>query len=367
MKKVITIGSAMLDLFIQQDALACPVRQESAKNFMLLEIGKKMEISNIIKQSGGGATNAAVSFSRLGFSAETICKIGPDCEGKFILDELAGNGVKIDRIVHSPTEMTGLSIILPCPAGERTVLAYRGANSTLQEKNIPTPACDECDVLYITSLTGKTGSLLLPITRHAKKQGKIVATNPGTSQLAHDTQTLVESLLFIDIFILNSSEAQTCWRSLGSKKKTTSHIKEHTEKKHSAATLPALLREESDYHTADFDLRDFFTEILARGPQVAAVTNGAEGVYVAQGDTIYFHPSVPSEVVCTVGAGDAFGSCFVASLLQEKSVPESLIRGSLNAASVIAHVGAKMGLLTADELEKRAQETSISLLQSFIR
>ncbi len=366
MKKVITIGSAMLDLFIQQEALACPTRQESTKNFMLLEIGKKMEISHIIKQSGGGATNAAVSFSRLGFAAETICKIGPDCEGKFILDELAGNGVKTNHIIHSPTEMTGLSIILPCPAGERTVLAYRGANSTLQEKDIPASACDESDVLYITSLTGNTAALLLPITRHAKKQGKIVATNPGTSQLAHDTQTLVASLAFIDIFILNSSEAQTCWHSLKNEKETT--LISHTNtREYTATELPALLRKQSKYHTADFDLRDFFTEILARGPQVAAVTNGAEGVYVAQSDTIYFHPSMPSEVVCTVGAGDAFGSCFVSSLLQEKSVPEALIRGSLNAASVIAHVGAKMGVLTADELEKRAQKTGLQLLQSFAR
>ena len=106
---------------------------------------------------------------------------------------------------------------------------------------------------------------------------------------------------------------------------------------------------------------------MERGPQVVAVTNGAEGVYVAQGDTIYFHPSLPSDVVCTVGAGDAFGSCFVASLLQEKSVPESLIRGSLNAASVITHIGAKMGLLNSGELEKRAQKTSLQLLQSFVR
>ncbi len=366
MKKIITIGSAMLDLFIQQEQLPCTHDKKSNKNFMLLEIGKKQEISTLEKQSGGGATNAAVSFARLGFSTHTFFKAGADCESDFVVRELEKEGIDTTLVLRMADTMTGLSIIIPCPAGERTVLAYRGANLTLKEKEIPFKALDACDALYITSLTGATAPLLLPITQHAKKQGNIIATNPGTSQLVQGTQTILESLPNIDIFILNSCEAQACMHALAQKQNTqesSTHTKNLPEE--NLETLPALLREQSEYHTPDFNLRKFFTEILNRGPQVVAITNGKEGVYVAQGDTIYFHPSMPENVVSTVGAGDAFGSCFVASLLEEKSVPEALARGIINATSVIAHVGAKTGLLTRDALEKRFQEIGLHKLQTY--
>ncbi|PKN03437.1 carbohydrate kinase [Candidatus Dependentiae bacterium HGW-Dependentiae-1] len=389
MKKIITLGGAMLDLFIQQEALPCSHAQQGNKNFLLLEIGKKLEINSIEKQSGGGATNAAVSFSRLGLQTKIIGKVGADCEGDFIIAELKKNGVNTDHLLRSTTDMTGLSIIIPCPAGERTVLAYRGANISLQGKEIPTNLFDTSDALYITSLTGSSAALLLPITRHAKKQGCIVATNPGTSQLVRGTQTLLESLPNIDIFILNSFEAQECMRALtkqlpsnktaeisvsekNKKRNIPAYEKAHALASHAASeltqkNLPALLRKSSEYHTPDFGLRNFFAQILSHGPQVVAVTNGAEGVYVAQGDTIYFHPGLATNVVSTIGAGDAFGSCFVASLLQEKSVPEALIRGITNASSVIGSVGAKTGLLAPDELEKRMNSVGLQQLKRFTR
>lgn len=366
MKKVITLGSAMLDLFIQQEQLPCSDDKKTNKHFMLLEVGRKQEISSIEKQSGGGATNAAVSFSRLGFQTSAFFKVGADCEGDFIMRDLKKEGVNTDRALRSATDMTGLSIIIPCPEGERTVLAYRGANVSLQEKEIPTQVFDECDALYITSLTGATAPLLLPITRHAKKQEKIVATNPGTSQLVTGTQTLLESLPNIDIFILNSFEAQECMRALTHKKQISPEKQGQRHDLHGIEDLPALLHESSECHTPDFNLRDFFKEILAHGPQIVTVTNGKEGVYVAQGETIYFHPGMPHNVASTVGAGDAFGSCFVASLLEEKSVPEALVRGIINATSVIAHVGAKTGLLTHDDLEKRFQKLGIGQLQTYV-
>jgi sugar/nucleoside kinase (ribokinase family) len=368
MKKVITLGGAMLDLFIHHEQLASTAHPRTNVPCLLLEIGRKLEITSLIKQSGGGATNAAVSFARLGFPVQTFFKIGADCEGDFILEELQRENVNVDLASRIVDAITGTSIIIPCPSGERTVLAYRGANITIEEQELPIKKLDCCDALYITSLTGSTASLLLPITRHAKKQGKIVATNPGTSQLIQGTQILLESLSHIDIFVLNSFEAQACMRAFKKQKLEKTVIEEPASLMHAhmqKTNLPALLCEQSEYHKPDFNLRIFCKEILSRGPQVIAVTNGKEGVYVAQGDTLYFHPSFSDTVVSTVGAGDAFGSCFVASLLEEKSVPEALIRGIINASSVIGYVGAKTGLLTRDALEKRFQEVGLNQLQTY--
>src|SRR5439155_20813798 len=108
--------------------------------------------------------------------------------------------------------------------------------------------------------------------------------------------------------------------------------------------------------TACFTLEQYFQEILKRGPTIAVVTNGADGVYATDGNKIYFHPSLKVNVVSTVGAGDAFGSTFVGQLAQGKPLQDALRAGIINSASVLQYLDTQTGLLKADELEKRLQK-----------
>jgi len=112
-------------------------------------------------------------------------------------------------------------------------------------------------------------------------------------------------------------------------------------------------------------LKKYFHEIHSRGPKIAAVTNGADGVYVSDGTKIYYHPSLKFEVVSTVGAGDAFGSVFVGYLAHGKSIEEAIQAGIINSASVLMHVGAKTGLLTQEEIEQQRKNLDPSLLRVF--
>jgi len=100
------------------------------------------------------------------------------------------------------------------------------------------------------------------------------------------------------------------------------------------------------------------------GPKTVVVTDGSKGVYVAQKDSMFFHPSVKVDVVDTLGAGDAFGSCFVGSIARGLSIQESLKNGIVNSAAVIGHMGAKPGLLTCEELTKKEKEIE-ELIQTF--
>ena len=101
------------------------------------------------------------------------------------------------------------------------------------------------------------------------------------------------------------------------------------------------------------------------GPKVVVITNGCNGVYVATNEFIYFHPSMKVNVVNTVGAGDAFGSCFVGSLMLGSSITQALRNGIVNSASVLEDLGAKKGLLTLDQINKKVKTLDPSLLQRF--
>ena len=70
-------------------------------------------------------------------------------------------------------------------------------------------------------------------------------------------------------------------------------------------------------------------------------------------------------MVNTLGAGDAFGSCFAASIFLKKSVEQALVNGIINATSVISYLDAKTGLLNAAALEQRAREVGLGNILRF--
>lgn len=353
---VLTIGGATLDIFIDiEDKQLVEIHKDNQKkSYIMLPDDAKIEVSSIINSTGGGATNSAASFSRLGFNASIICKIGNDFGGQLVQKQLRQEKINTDLIVTDHQEMTGTSYVLPSLHGGRTILAYRGTNAHLHEQEISFELFEKQDFFYITSLSGSSSKLLVPIVKYAKKLDKLVATNPGGSQLAAGAATLREALPDIDILILNSSEAQTFMISLIETNKELKDIITHQKVSDSDNQAPQLLANTIRYEDTFFNIAYYFKEVLSRGPRIVVVTNGSEGVYVATQEKIYFHPSIPTTVVSTLGAGDSFGSCFVASIVQNYSIEQALLRGMLNSHSVLQSSDAKTGLLTQEQLEKES-------------
>lgn len=418
--KILTIGGATQDLLIRyEDAQTMHLHTKKAEEaFLMLKEGGKVEVNDIIYSSGGGANNAAFSFKKQGFDVSALVKIGPDEQGKFVITKLKEAGINTDLIIMSPQGQTGISFVIPCPSGDRTILAFRGVNGTITDQEIPYEKIKDYDYLYITSLSGASSQLLLPIVQEAKKHKIPVATNPGTSQLIAGAPILVESLPHIDIVILNSSEAKTLMLSLANQTKNEplnnfqpDVSREITPKQtdlHAQAAVefippyppgatsktecmpscqsgvpaksgdkfeepfsanqgqqPALLGKPICIEGRCFSLENFFASVLSYGPSIVVVTNGNEGVYVATKNSIYFHPSLPVKAINTLGAGDAFGSSFVGALASGHEVEQAIRHGIINSGSVIGYLDTKQGLLSMQELERKAGEMDPSLLQQF--
>ncbi len=366
--KCMTIGGATQDTIIQyepQEMLQLHTKY-GQQAFLIIEEGKKIEVQSLDYFSGGGATNSAVACKRLGIDVTIACKIGTDIQGEFVQYDLAQEDISIEHISYSDTLPTGSSIIVPCRSGDRCIFALRGANTQLTEQEIPEEIIKQCDFLYITSLSGESSKLLLPITKLAKQHGVFVATNPGVSQLAAGAHALCQSLANVDILILNAEEANELMHSLV---QTNEGLRDKISRSSAAKGQhqePRLIQSPIYFQNIQFNIRDFFKEVLTRGPKIVVVTNGAEGVYAATQETVYFHPSLaPEHIVSTLGAGDAFGSCFATNIAMGTPLQDALLMGILNASSVISSVGAKTGLLTIAELQKRAQSVKKGLLQSF--
>jgi sugar/nucleoside kinase (ribokinase family) len=361
MKKVMTIGSGMQDVFTQYEGVETLHLHTKEEDFsyVCMRAGRKIELQTITYYCGGGAANSAVSFARAGFDVEAFIKISNDKAGDFILDILKKENVSTEHIIRTNEAPTGQSFIIPGPQGNSAVLVYRGANITLKQEDLPEDAIKNAGQLYITSLSGPAAPLLIPITKLAKKYNIPVAANPGTSQLHAGAEFLKEALSNIDILILNSYEAELLMTSLTIKLPPLEILQPHDE------TLPELLKKPLGSATTCFTLHQFFKAVHAYGPQIIVVTNGAEGIYASDKNTIYFHPSIKIDIVSSIGAGDAFGSCFVAQLANNKSIDDSLRAGIINSASVIEHLGTQTGLLTSDELVRRSAQLDKNLLKKY--
>lgn len=358
-KKVVTIGGAMRDIFIEHEGSTHVLMY--GRPYILLEEGKKCEVQKLEYFVGGGATNTATSFKRLGFEAEAFFKIGADQEGDFILTAMAEQNVSTQHCVRTDQAQTGTSFIIPSPSGNRAVLVYRGANTTLTRKEIPDAVIAACDLLYVTSLSDNASSLIEPITACAKKYNKPVAINPGGSQIRTSLEYLCDALPNVDTFIVNSNEAAQLMECMIQKNPSLGYFRASEPD----ITAPELLQKPIEYKQISFRLQDYFKYILNTGPSIAVVTNGAEGVYVGTKNCIYFYPSLPITATSTLGAGDAFGSTFVANMLRDKSIEEALIAGIINSCSVICHVGTQTGLLTSEELDEQLKHADRTLLRKF--
>lgn len=340
---ILTIGSAAQDIFIHYDESLVDVLQKEGAlhSYLLLQEGTKIEVDDLTHATGGGATNTAVSFSRLGFNASCLCKVGIDSAAETVRKKLLEEHVNISPIVSTELHNTGTSFILPCPSGDRTIFAYRGANAHLEKKDLPHTLNGYTDI-YITSLSGNSSRQLLPLCVAAQEANVSISINPGGSQLAAGAQTLKEALPYINTFIVNSEEALLFMQA----------FEQPLQEEACAAHKPL----------PQSFLNRYFSTIRSASNCIAVITNGADGVYVADGNSVYYAQSLCVPVLNSIGAGDAFGSCFAASLMNGMSTTQAMQAGIINACSVITQLDAKMGLLSFDEITKQMNLVSPEII-----
>src|SRR5688572_27529032 len=96
--KIVTVGAATFDTFLCGEELRAKRDVRSHDYVEQFPLGAKVEVDNLEFSTGGGATNAAVTFARQGFGVSVVAKIGDDVAGHEILSSLNSEGIKTDRI-----------------------------------------------------------------------------------------------------------------------------------------------------------------------------------------------------------------------------------------------------------------------------
>jgi len=305
MNDIVSIGAATIDIFVKSNDFA--IKQE----MLSLPYSAKTEITQSLITSGGGATNSSVAFSRLGLKASCMSLLGTDPLSQYVDRDLIANQVNPDLLIKKNEEYTDFSVILVAPDGGRTILTNRG-KSRLETDLINWDKLSSTSWLYITSLEGNL-DLLEQLVGFASEHSIKVSLNPGNREL-DQLPRLIPLLSHIDFLLLNRTESE----KLTSKK---------------------------------FEDQNFWDKLNSFGSKITAVTNGRDGAYVRSGDQHYYSAIINTDPIDETGAGDSFGSAFVAGLFHNLSLPECLNWGIKNSASVVSHLGAKPGLLSLSQIK----------------
>ncbi len=317
MYDVITIGSATVDFFADTDSELIKIQTRNTKEEMIaFPLSSKLLINQLDIKSGGGGTNSAVCFARLGLKTGFLGKLGSDANADFVQKDLTDEGVDF---LGARDGVTGMSVILNGLEKDRTILAYKGANNFLTDADVASVPSTRW--IYLSSMLGQSFDTVSRLIERADCQ---VAFNPSNYQVELGLEKLRPMLASVDVLMMNKEEA---------------------------CKLVGL------NYAEDPDIRVVFEKLGTLPPRIFVVTNGGNGAYVKQGDTLFWGKPSPDCVVSeTTGAGDAFSSTFIAGLAMEHSVEDSIRMALSNAESVLRYKGAKNDLLSREKLMKKVDE-----------
>ena len=118
MPKIITIGSATMDIFVECDEanIVSVCSKDRSADFMSYPYGSKIDISTFASNVGGGGINTACNFGNLGFDTSAIFKVGKDFYSEGIFNFLksqkanALNSLVISTKPHSSLFLTEESL-----------------------------------------------------------------------------------------------------------------------------------------------------------------------------------------------------------------------------------------------------------------
>ncbi len=333
MLDIITIGSSTRDIFLKADYKLTDWKEAPLGKAIVLPFGEKIGVDQMYATIGGNSANASVTFARQGFKTACVAKIGDDLNGKDFLARLKKDGVKTKLVAVSKDKPTAYSTLL-LKNGERTILSYHGASDTFALTDIKLKNLKSR--WWYLSLAGESDAMYLPLLKFAKENGIKVAFNPSGHHLKHKRQEILDSLKDLALLVLNTGEA---------------------------AELVGISFEKE---------KEVFKKLDELTSGIVAITDGPRGVKVSDGQNIYTAGIFPErQLADRTGAGDSFGSGFVAGLIHGERLADSVksnnqlnakpytldaikyaIRlATANATSVVEKIGATEGILTREEFE----------------
>jgi len=312
---VISVGDIVTDAFIRLlDDEAQSYENDKGK-WLAMPFGTKLPFDHSeIIEAVGNASNAAVSFAKLGLSSAFVTNVGGDPHGRDMIAALHKRGVDTRFVRINPDNKSNYHYVL-WYKDERTILIKH------EEYDYHWPHLTPNEIpkwLYFSSISEHALPFHDQVADWLDRYPDVkLAFQPGTFQMEAGVERLKRIYKRTEVLILNREEAVTVG---------------------------------GGNHD---DIHDLLNKLHDLGPKIVVITDGPKGAYASDGNErlsmpLYPDPAPPLD---RTGAGDAFASTFVAALIKGNNIEGALQWGPINSMSVVQKVGAQAGLLDEEHLE----------------
>jgi sugar/nucleoside kinase (ribokinase family) len=308
---VVGIGNAIVDVIAHADE-AFVAAQGFAKGSMnLIDAPRAQSLYDAmgpaIESSGGSAGNTMAGIASLGGAGAYIGKVRDDQLGAVFRHDMTAIGVKFETPAATSGPATARCLIMVTADGQRTMGTYLGACVELGPDEIDEALIASAQVTYLEGYLFDPPQAQAAFRRAAAiahRAGRRVALSLSDPFCVGRHRAAFRELVQGEVDILFANEAEIC----------------------------------SLYQTDDFAAAKAVRGHVA----IAALTRSEQGsVVLTDGEEHAVAAAPVARVVDTTGAGDLYAAGFLFGLTRGLPLPTCGKIGSLCAAEIISHVGAR--------------------------
>ncbi len=317
MKKydVYGIGNAIVDIVTEVDHDFFEKNNIEKGVMTLVDEKRQIELMKVIdmkrsKMSGGGsAGNTVVAINQFGGKSFYSCLVAHDELGKFFLEDIKRNGVDTNlKYENCPQGHSGRCLVMTTPDAHRTMNTFLGVSSFLSPEHLDEEAIRNSSYVYLEGylVASPKGLEALKAAKKIAEKNKIdvALTFSDPSMVKYFSVQMAEVVgASVDLLFCNEEEAMIFTG--------TDSVKEAREKLRGVAKR-------------------------------FAITLGANGALIFDGDTYINIEPYKVKALDTNGAGDMFSGAFMYGITHNHSFAEAGKLASLASSKVVAQFGPRL-------------------------
>jgi sugar/nucleoside kinase (ribokinase family) len=310
---VTAIGSAIVDILAPVDDQFLLTHSIAKGVMTLIDEYRAQTLREALPKAreiaGGSAANTMAGLASLGAKGAFLGKVKRDRLGDSFAAGMMELGLHYSTKMADDGPATACCVIAVTPDGERSMNTYLGANREFSTDDVDEKEIANASVLYIEGYLWDARlakNACLRAIEIAKRAGTKVAFTISDPFVAARYRTDFIDLLrgrSFDIVFANEDEAKSL------------------------------------FEVQDFD--DVLQHIHRWGG-IGALTRSEKGCVIAHENDVHVIDAAPvAKVIDTTGAGDQFAAGFLSAFVRGKSLADCGRLGSIAAAEVISHIGAR--------------------------
>ncbi len=306
--RVVVVGSVNVDFAVITRRLPRP--------------GETVTGGTFSRHWGGKGANQAVAAARYGADVRLLGAVGEDDLGEASVAALQSAGVSTVHVETHADISTGVAFVVVDDSGENQIVVAPGANALVDAETLEDLLEDSSGSGVLLTVFEVPDTAIRRTLEAGLTAGWQVVVNPAPAR------DLVEE--FTDSgAILTPNQGEL------------------------AAIAPASAEAGEEGGSSQESLEEKARRLARQTGAPVVVTLGADGALVVTEDEAWRIEPPQVEARDTTGAGDAFNGVLAAALAEGRALREAVEVAVAAAAVSIEAEGAREGMLSREELEKR--------------